>query len=135
MSDDILNYANKESLALKEIRKYIKANKEEIVDEAIEYILINNDYKVELNKKNKKFRKSIIKGHFKWIIEDTKNPGKVDFSIKFKQGMVPSLYEAYCDFYNYLLSCIDELEISKVTMYKNALNDYYIFLRDETCKN
>jgi hypothetical protein len=116
MGEDILNYANKESLALKEVRKYIKKNKEEIVDKGIKHILINDKYTTELNKKLEKFKKSITKGHFKWIIADTKNPSKVDFNNIYKKNMETSLYEAYCDFYTYLLSSI-----------------YYEFLKEQNC--
>jgi hypothetical protein len=132
MGEDILNYANKESLALKEVRKYIKKNKEEIVDKGIKHILINDKYTTELNKKLEKFKKSITKGHFKWIIADTKNPSKVDFNNIYKKNMETSLYEAYCDFYTYLLSSIDKIE-SFNKMQKDALSDYYEFLKEQNC--
>jgi len=134
MGEDILNYANRESLALKEIRKYIKNNKKDIADEGINHILKNDNYKVELNKNLKKFKNSITKGHFKWIIADTKNPSKVDFNHLFKKEMLTSLYEAYCDFYTYLLNSIDNIGLSN-SMEKDALSDYYIFLKEQNCNN
>jgi len=134
MGEDVLNYANRESLALKAIRKYIKNNKDEIADEAIQDILKNNNYNVELNKKIKKFKKSITKGHFSWIIADTKNPSKVDFNNVFKKEMVDSLYEAYCDFYTYLLNSINDIGLSN-NMEKDALSDYYIFLKEQNCNS
>jgi hypothetical protein len=132
----VLDVSEEELSILEKVEKYILNNKERIVDKGIEYLLSKNpSYSEKLKKNLKDFRKSLIEGHFQWLIADTKNPNNIDFDKKYKEYMTPP-FTAYCDFYIYLLESIKgEIEITKYKSLDIALEDYYIFLRDEMCKS
>lgn len=101
-------------LILKQASKYLKENKNLIIDK--NYININSkdkSYIDELQENKDNFLKS-IDGDFDWMIDYLITPNKKQVDIdspKYKNFyVVTSLHLAYCDFYQEFFNDIDFIE-------------------------
>jgi len=116
--------------AIKETINYLKKNKVEIVNLAVNNIKKNNKLYIEKLEKDdnlKIFKDSIIKGHIQWIIEDLYHPNNISFN-EFNIYAIKNIPQAYYDIYLYLNKYIDNSSISKNS--KEILKDYFLALSE-----
>lgn len=130
MGDESINYAMKIILAKKRIIEEFEPKKEEI------FLQIKNEffnkhkheeYMYDLQEKfSTDFKKSIINGHFQWLIDKLKNHNQTTFNSKYTIYENTSLLNVpYCDFYKIFLKYIDSMSLTQfqIDIFKEYIAD------------
>jgi len=112
--------------------KYLKENKNILVENGLKEILSNEKIylkKLQSNNNLENFKKSIINGHFNWILDDMYNPSEVDFN-EYNKNSLFTFSKAYCDFYKSLNQNIDIIKDEEI---KEVLQDYFYAFSEMYC--
>ena len=112
MSDDILNKTLNGIMGIETIRIYLTKEKiSTLMKEIIKEMIKSNDsylYELSEDKNLKKFKKSLKKGHFKWMIDRTFSRNVI-FDDNYILHDIDNNF-AYCAFYTILLSKVKKIQ-------------------------
>ena len=114
---------------LKQLGNYLEKYRDEIIDDGIKYILDSNNVYATKLKDIKDFKLS-LEQHFEWMIYRSSTYQANLTNYKSHDILAYSI--AYCDFYNYMLRLIEDIEESKQVV--KLLKRLFIYLQKEYCK-